>query len=63
MRYYFIVLYACLILLSKQIVLASVTVKPGPSVIPCFDVYEIIVEPDSTPEGNPFTDVQVSACQ
>jgi hypothetical protein len=61
MRYYFIVFYTCFILLSKQTVLAGVTVKPGPPVISCFDIYEIIIKPDSIPEGNPFTDVQVSA--
>jgi hypothetical protein len=29
--------------------------------MPCFDVYEILVELDSPPEGNPFTDIEVAA--
>jgi hypothetical protein len=59
MRYIFIILVACLTLLSMQTASAGIEVKSGPPVIPCFDIYEIIVEPDSTPEGNPFTDVRV----
>ena len=61
MRYFFVILFACLTLLSIQTGFAGVTVKPGPPVVPCFDIYEIIAEADSTPEGNPFTDVRVSA--
>jgi hypothetical protein len=60
MRYFFVFLYSCLILLSLHTASAGVTVKLGPSIVPCFDIYEIIIKPDSIPEGNPFTDVQVS---
>lgn len=61
MRYVFFVLCTYLSLLSLQSVSAGIKVKPGPSIIPCFDIYEIIVEPDSLLQGNPFTDVQVRA--
>jgi len=61
MRYGFAIFFACFILFSIQTKSAGITVKPGPPVIPCFDIYEIIIEPDSIPEGNPFTDVRVSA--
>ena len=61
MRYVFFALCTCLSLLSTQTVYAAIKVNPGPSIIPCFDVYEITVEPDSVPESNPFTDVRVSA--
>jgi hypothetical protein len=60
MRCVFLVLCTCLSLLSMKSASAGIKVKPGPLVIPCFDIYEIIVELDSIPEGNPFTDVQVS---
>ncbi|MBN2593756.1 MAG: DUF4038 domain-containing protein [Sedimentisphaerales bacterium] len=61
MRYGIVIICTCLSLLSIQTACADIEVKSGPSVVPCFDVYEIIVESDSPPEGNPFTDVQVSA--
>jgi len=61
MRYAFVILFACLTLLSIQTASAGITVKPGPQVIPCFDIYEIMVEPDSTLEGNPFIDVRLGA--
>ena len=61
MRYVFLVLCTCLSLLSMKSASAGIKVKPGPLVIPCFDIYEIVVEPDSIPEGNPFTDVRVGA--
>ena len=61
MRYYFLVLYSCFILLFLHTASAGITVKPGPPFIPCFDIYEIVVVPDSAPEGNPFSDVRVSA--
>jgi hypothetical protein len=61
MRSVFMILVACLTMLSIQTISAGVTVKPGPPIIPCFDIYEIVMEPDSIPEGNPFTDVRVSA--
>ena len=61
MRDRFIILFVCFTLLLTETMHAGIKIKPGPSVIPCFDVYEIIVEPDSTPEVNPFTDVRVSA--
>ncbi len=61
MRYVFIILAACLTLYSIQTAPAGVKIEPGPPVIPCFDIYEIVVESDSPPEGNPFTNVRVSA--
>jgi hypothetical protein len=36
-------------------------VKPGPAVVPCFDIYEIVVQLDPPPAGNPFTDVEIVA--
>lgn len=61
MRNSFIILCACLTVLSVKLVHAGIIVKPGPPIVPCFDIYEIIVQPDSSIEGNPFTDVRVSA--
>jgi len=61
MRYVFIILVACFTLLSIQTASAGIEVNHGPSVIPCFDIYEIVVKPESPTEGNPFTDIQVSA--
>jgi hypothetical protein len=61
MRCVFLVLCTCLSLLSMKSASAGIKVKPGPPAIPCFDIYEIVVEPDSIPEGNPFTDVRVGA--
>lgn len=40
---------------------AEIHVTPGPSQIPCFDMYEIALEIPPPPDGNPFTDIQVSA--
>ncbi len=40
---------------------ADMTLRPGPAVIPCYDVYEMTLESDSPAEGNPFTDVEVCA--
>jgi hypothetical protein len=51
----------CLSLLSIRTAYADIEVKSGSAVIPCFDVYEIIIGTNEPPEGNPFTDVQVSA--
>jgi hypothetical protein len=61
MRDAFAILFVCLSTVGSRTVPAGVTVKPGPPVIPCFDIYEIIVVPDSTPEGNPFIDVRLGA--
>jgi len=38
-----------------------VTVRPGPPRVACFDVYEVSVEIEPPPAGNPFTDVEVRA--
>jgi hypothetical protein len=48
-------------LLPSKTAGAGVTVKPGPSTIPCFDVYEIVLQFDSPPAQNPFTGVEVKA--
>jgi len=40
---------------------AEIHVTPGPSEIPCFDVYEIALEMTSPPNGNPFTDIEFTA--
>jgi hypothetical protein len=61
MRYGFVIIFSCFYLLLIQTASAGVTVKPGPSVVPCFDIYEIVLETDRPPEGNPFTDVRLSA--
>jgi len=54
-------LYVSLAVLWPYCVQAGVTIKPGPSVVPCFDIYEIVVQLDPLPAGNPFTDVEVGA--
>ena len=56
-----IILFVCILVLSTGSVQANITIKPGPSTIPCFDVFEIILQSNSPYEGNPFTDVKVSA--
>ncbi|OHB77211.1 MAG: hypothetical protein A2Z25_19965 [Planctomycetes bacterium RBG_16_55_9] len=61
MRNSFVTLCACLVMLLTGSVRSEVTVKPGPSTLSCFDVYEIVLEPDRAAEGNPFTDIQVRA--
>lgn len=61
MRKRFVIICACIVVLSTGLVQAVITIKPGPSTIPCFDIYEIIVQLDPPPECNPFTDVKVSA--
>jgi hypothetical protein len=61
MRCGIVVICTCFSLLSIQTACADIEVKSSPSVVPCFDVYEIIVESDSPPEDNPFTDVRISA--
>jgi len=61
MRYAFVILFACLSTVGLRTAPASVTVKPGPQVVSCFDIYEIVAELDRPPEGNPFTDVRLSA--
>ena len=61
LRKRFVILCAYIVVLSTGLVRAVIIVKPGPSTIPCFDVYEIIVQLDPPPECNPFTDVKVSA--
>jgi len=61
MRYFFIIFIVCLTLLLSATTSAGIEIKSGPPVIPCFNIYEIIIEPDSTPKGNPFTDIRVSA--
>ena len=57
----FIILCVFTAVFSTGLVQAGITIKPGPSTIPCFDVFEIIVQSNSPYEGNPFTDVKVSA--
>ena len=61
MRNIVVILVVCLTLLFTETVHAGIKIKPGPPVVPCFDIYEIIVQLDSPPEGNPFTDVHISA--
>ncbi len=61
MRKSFIIFCVCQVVLSTGLVRAVIAIKPGPSTIPCFDIYEIIVQLDPPPEYNPFTDVKVSA--
>jgi len=61
MRYMSVILVDCLTLLFTGTIHAGIKIKPGPPNVPCFDIYEIDVEPDSPPEGNPFTDVRISA--
>ena len=50
-----------LAVLWGQCVQAGITVKPGLAVVPCFDIYEIVVQLDSPPDGNPFTDAELLA--
>ena len=40
---------------------ADVSVTSGPSVVPCFDIYEIVLQSDAPIKGNPFTDIEVRA--
>jgi hypothetical protein len=40
---------------------AGVTIKPGPSTVPCFGVYEIVLQFDPQPVQNPFTGIEVRA--
>jgi hypothetical protein len=61
MRYVFIILVVCLTLLFIGTVHAGTTIKSGPPVVPCFAIYEIVIEPDSIPAGNPFTDVLINS--
>ena len=61
MRYGFFMLVTYLALLSMQTAFADIEVNHGPTVLPCFDIYEIVIKPDSLPEGNPFTDVRIRA--
>jgi Protein of unknown function (DUF4038)/Domain of unknown function (DUF5060) len=56
-----VTLCACVVLFWTEFVSAAVTVKPGPSVVPCFDIYEITVQLDPALDGNPFTDIEVGA--
>jgi hypothetical protein len=56
-----IILFICFTLLLTETTHADIKIKSGPQVVPCFDIYEIVVEPDTPPEGNPFTDTRVSA--
>ncbi len=58
---YILTLLACVAVLWAESAYAAVTVKPGPSVVPCFDIYEIVVQLDPAPDGNPFTDIEVIA--
>jgi len=44
-----------------ELACAAATVKPGPAAVPCFDVYEVAVQLDPPPVGNPFTDVEIVA--
>jgi hypothetical protein len=57
----FVILFIFLTLFFTNSVHAGIKITSGPTVIPCFDIYEIVVESDSPPEGNPFTDVRISA--
>jgi len=59
MRKRFVILCVYLVVLSTGLVQAVITIKPGPSTIPCFDIYEIIVQLDPPPECSPFTDVTI----
>jgi hypothetical protein len=61
MRYFFIIFIVCLTLLFSATTSVGIEIKSGPPDIPCFDIYEIIIEPDSTPKVNPFTDIRVNA--
>jgi hypothetical protein len=61
MHYVFIIFIAGITLFFTDTVNAGVKVEAGPQVIPCFDIYEIVVETDNTPEGNPFTNVHLRA--
>jgi len=54
-------LCASLVVLWGGCAATGVRVKPGPAVVPCFEIYEITVQLDPPPDGNPFTDVQVTA--
>jgi hypothetical protein len=57
----FMILHICIVFLSMGLAKADIIIKNGPSSIPCFNVYEIIVQLDLPCEGNPFTDFKVSA--
>ena len=51
----------CFIVLITGSVHADMTLRSGPAVIPCYDMYEIALESDSPVKGNPFTDIEVRA--
>jgi hypothetical protein len=51
----------CIVVLLAGPVHANISLRPGPAVIPCFDIYEIALKSDSPVEGNPFTDIEVRA--
>lgn len=51
----------CIAVLLNGAVDADITLKPGPAVIPCYDMYEITLESDSPVKDNPFTDIEVHA--
>ncbi|MEJ2702639.1 MAG: DUF5060 domain-containing protein [Sedimentisphaerales bacterium] len=55
------ILCASLIVFLTTSLNADTTLKPGPSAIPCFDVYELVLNADPPVKGNPFTDVEVRA--
>lgn len=61
MRVVFSLIITCFLICATGSVYAEVVIKPGPSTIPCFDVYEVEVRFDPPPAENPFTSVTVHA--
>jgi len=61
MRSSLLISCAFVLVLSPQLAQGAIAVKPGLSSVPCFDIFEIVIQPDSPPEDNPFTAVTVTA--
>ncbi len=61
MRKSFMISCMFVFLLLTQSAHGTVTVTPWPSSIACFDIYEIVITPDTPSEDNPFTSVTVTA--
>jgi hypothetical protein len=55
----FVIMVVCILLLPSGVVMGSMVVKPGPSTLPCFDLYEVVLQLDPLATLNPFTDIEV----
>jgi hypothetical protein len=61
MRNIVVILCVSLIISSTGGTYAGITLIPGQSVVPCFDIYEIVLKTDVPAKGNPFTDIKIRA--